>query len=75
MVEEADAFELIEEETETEATGSTTCWETTASEDDEQVPVEKQLTFLVFESACSLPHVYLAAVPLFPSSDMLLDLF
>ena len=41
MVEEADAFELTEEETETEATESTTCWETTVSEDDEQVPVGK----------------------------------
>jgi len=48
MVEEADAFELTEEGTETEATESSICWETTVSEDDGQVPVEKQLTFLVF---------------------------
>ena len=60
IVEEADAFELTEEETETEATESTTCWETTVtvvsyvSEDDEKFPVEKQLTFLVFESALML---------------------
>jgi len=43
-----------EEESETEVTESTMYWETTTSEDEEQVSVEKQLTFLVFESALML---------------------
>jgi len=52
VVEDADPFELTEEEeTEMEVTESTMYWETTASGDEEQTPVEKQLTFLVFESA------------------------
>jgi len=52
VVEDADPFELTkEEESETEVTESTMHWETTTSEGEEQIPVKKQLTFLVFESA------------------------
>ena len=68
MVEEADTFEILEE-TETEAKESTICWEITVSEDNKQVPLEKQLTFLVFELALMLLFAT------FPSSNMLLDLF
>ena len=51
VAEDEDTFELTEEESETEPTESTIEWESTTSEDEEQNPVEKQLTFLVFESA------------------------
>ena len=55
VVEDADPFELAEEEeSETEVTESTLHWETTTSEDEEQIPVEKRLTFLVFESSLML---------------------
>jgi len=55
VVNNGDPFELTEEEeSETEVTESTMYWETTTSEDEDQVSVEKQLTFLVFESALML---------------------
>jgi len=53
-IEDADPFVLTEEESETDITESTIYRETTTSEDEEQIPVEKQLTFLVFESALML---------------------
>lgn len=54
--EDEDPFELTEdEESEADVTESTIFQETTTtSEDEEQIPVEKQLTFLVFESALML---------------------
>ena len=54
-IEVVDPFVLTEEEeSETDITESTIYRETTTSEDEEQIPVEKQLTFLVFESALML---------------------
>jgi len=43
-----------EEESKTGVTELTMYWETTTSEDEDHVSVEKQLTFLVFESALML---------------------
>jgi len=55
VVDDGDPFELTKEkESETEVTESTMYWDTTTSEDEDQVSVEKQLTFLVFESALML---------------------
>ena len=55
VVEDEDTFEFTEEEeSETEPTESTMNWESTTSEDEEQILVEKQLTFLAFESALML---------------------
>jgi len=52
---DTDPFELTEEEEESEeATESTMYCETTISEDEEKIPVEKQPTFLVFGSALIL---------------------
>ena len=54
-IEDEDPFELTEEEeSEADVTGSTIYQDTTTSEDKEQIPLEKQLTFLVFESALML---------------------
>jgi len=74
VVEDADPFELTEEEeSETEVTMH---WETTTSEDEEQTPVEKQLTFLVFESALMMfaTCVYCGSA-FVPSNGTRLDLF
>ena len=49
MVEDADFYR-----SEREATEFTMYWETTTSEDEEQIPVENQQTFLVFEFALLL---------------------
>ena len=55
VAENEDTFELTEEEeSETEPTESTIDWESTTTEDEEQIPVEKQLIFLVFESTLML---------------------
>ena len=53
-VAEDEDIEFTEEESAAESTESTINWETTTSEDEEQIPVEKQLTFLVFQSALML---------------------
>jgi len=47
VVEDADPFELTEEEDTEEATESTMHCEATISEDKKKIPVEKQPTFLV----------------------------
>ena len=54
-IEDEDPFELTEEEeSEADVTGSTIYQDTTTSKDEGQIPLEKQLTFLVFESALML---------------------
>ena len=40
VAEDEDTFELTEEESETEPTESTIDWESTTSEDEEQIPVD-----------------------------------
>jgi len=54
VVEDTDPFELAEEKESKEATESTMCCETLILEDEKKIPVEKQPTFLVFESALML---------------------
>ena len=51
--EDATPFEITEE-SEADVTESIIYQETTTSEEDEQIPLEKQMTFLVFESALML---------------------
>ena len=51
--EDATPFEIIEE-SEADVTESTIYQETNTLEEDEEIPLEKQMTFLVFESALML---------------------
>ena len=54
-IEDEDPSELTEEEvSEADVTGSTIYRDTTTLKDERQIPLEKQMTFLVFESAFRL---------------------
>ena len=77
-IEDEDPFELTEEEeSEADLTGSTIYRDTTTSEDEGQIPLEKQMTswYLNQPLCCCFQRVLPVGAPLFPSKDISLEHF